>query len=163
MHHEELAHISFVLNSFPDDTIFYRINDDPHWINYDDLKRYAILLSLGKDISIRHKIDVDVDLYKVDFVYTDIQGDKNVITSNTDLGYMRLFYETDAIKVVASVKKKKDEQESPALESSTESSAQTVHSATSITTPATHEMVTYIVKLALVGSGGKKADHFTLT
>jgi hypothetical protein len=119
------------------------------------LKRYAILLSLGEEISSTNKIGVDDDIYKVDLVYNDFHGDKNVITSNDDVMYMDQFYETGVIKVYAFVQNKKDEQNSPALESAVESSAQTVHSATSITTPATHEMVTYIVKLALVASGGK--------
>jgi hypothetical protein len=96
--------------------------------------------------------DVDVDLYKVDFIYTDIQGDKNVITSYADLEYMLQFYEKGAIKVVASVKNKKADQNYPALESAP---AHTVHSPTSLATVAPHEMATYIVKLALVGSGGK--------
>jgi hypothetical protein len=55
----------------------------------------------------------------------------------------------------ASVEKKKVAEESPTLESATETSTQTVHSATSIETPQTRETGPFYIKLALVDSGGK--------
>jgi hypothetical protein len=168
------THTYFVLYSFSDDIVFYHIAANLVFgntrvsctINYQELKRHAILLSLGEDPS--STTQVDVDLYKVNFFYIDAQGEKGVIDSDSHLeGAIGQFNQKSLfkIKIFASVETKKDAQESPTLESAAESATQTVHSATStsMTTQATHEMVTYIVKLALVGSGGKKGDNSALT
>jgi hypothetical protein len=132
----------------------------PGCFNSQELKRHAILLSLGDDPS--STTEVDIELYKVALVYTDTGGDKAMIASDTDLIDVGSQFDTKGeVKVFASVEIKKDEEESPTLECVTESSTQSAHwvTNTSITTPATHEMVTFIVKLALVGSGGKKNDN----
>jgi hypothetical protein len=122
------------------------------------LKTHAIKLSLKKYPASTPQDYVE--LYKLAFVYTDIRGDKARITSESDLeDVSRHFKEKDEVKIFAYVENMKVEQESPTLESATQSSTETVHSAISITTPQTHEMSNYCIKLALAGSGGKKDDH----
>jgi hypothetical protein len=152
-------------NSFPDDTTFCRIFvcmahvNVAGFFNFQELKRRAILLSLGEDSSSTNQ--VDVELYRVVVFYTDVGGDKVLITSDNDLTDVGSQFNTKGeVKVFASVDNKKDEQKSPTLESAAESPTQTAHSVTSTSnsTAATHEMGTCIVKLALVGSGGKKSE-----
>jgi hypothetical protein len=159
--------MSFVLHSVSDATVFCHVPVRLACSKAFDLKylkRKAILLSLGEDpFSITQ---VDVDRYKVALVYTDKDGDKVMITSgiaseNALFVAAQFYYSSKgSVKVFASVEEKKDEQKAPTHESDAESLTQTVHSPTSIVTVATYEMVTYIVKLALVGSGGKKGEQF---
>jgi hypothetical protein len=108
------------------------------------------LLFLGKDPSSTTK--VDIKLYTVTLVYTDIRGDKSMMFSDADLNDAgRQFAKEGEVKIFASVEIKKDEQESPTLESAAESSIPADHSANSTTNPSP-----FIIKLALVESGGKK-------
>jgi hypothetical protein len=129
--------------------------------NFYELKRSAILLSLGEDL-------VDVDPYKSTFFYIDMDGDKGMITSDSELTQAgRQFHEKGSVKIFASVEIKKDEEEAPSLEWVDEASPPTVHlvtatsTSTSIMTPGTHELLVYIVKLALLTgcSGGKTGDN----
>jgi hypothetical protein len=159
--------LTFLLyyNPFSDDTIFRHIAvsmDSLGNINSSDcdlhkLKRHAIMLTSGEDPS--GTTQVDVDPYKITFFYIDLDEDKAMIASNFELTQAgRQFHEKGNVKIFASVKIEKDEEESSTLEWVDESSTQTAH-----TTPGTHEMLTYIVKLALVGSGGKKGNNFKPT
>jgi hypothetical protein len=174
MHHErESTLISFVLHSFLDDTFFRYLPvempsnvlgtpDFKCW--FPRLKKAAIVLSLGKDPSSRAR--VVLDRYKVGLVYVDTGRDKVTITSNSDLLLVGRQCPTNGnVKVFATVKDNHDEQKSTTFDSTTESSTQTVHSPTTITKLATDEMVTYVVKLALVGGSraGKKDNNSTLT
>jgi hypothetical protein len=124
---------------------------------FHDLKMHAIKLSLEKDPF--STIQVDIELYKVAFVYTDSLGDKFKILSDTDLADACSEFRTvGGVTIFASVENMKVKKESPTtLESATESSTQTAHSVASITTTPTPETSDFI-KLALAGSGGKKVD-----
>jgi hypothetical protein len=108
--------------------------------NSQELIRRAILLSLGEDHS--STANINVELYKVALVYTDIGGDKAMIASDTDLIDVGSQFNTKGeVKVFASVEINKDEEESPTLEWVAESSTVTTASATAAqanntTTPA---------------------------
>jgi hypothetical protein len=93
-----------------------------------------------------------MDLYEIKFFYNDVDGDKVMIASDSHLQFAIRQFKTKGVtvKIFASCQKKKfedEDEESPTLESST----QKVHLATSasVTTLASREMVTYVVKLAL--------------
>jgi hypothetical protein len=129
-----------------------------------ELRRKAILLSLGISPFKTFAVVEDADLYKVTFVYTDIDGNEALLASDSDLQFaMRQFSEKGSsfcsvVKVFASVKNMKVKQESPTLELATETLTQTVHPATAVTTPQTSETGHFYIKLALVNSEGKKVD-----
>jgi hypothetical protein len=151
MHHEQCTHI-VLLYSFPDDTVFHRIPIVcvTGTTSTRALKIRAILLFLGEDPS--STTNVDIERYTVTLVYRDIRGDKSMIFSDPDLADAgRQFTKEGEVKIFASVEIKKDEQESPTLESAAESSIQADHSATFIANPSP-----FIIKLALADSGGKK-------
>jgi hypothetical protein len=104
---------------------------------FPELKRHAILLSLGEDPS--STTQVDVDTYKVAFVYTDVDGDKAMIASDSDLEEAILqFNKKGSVKVFASVEQNKDKK-APSRESAT---TQTVHSAADSTTQTVHSSST---------------------
>jgi hypothetical protein len=104
---------------------------------FPELKRHAILLSLGEDPS--STTQVDVDTYKVAFVYTDVDGDKAMIASDSDLEEAILqFNKKGSVKVFASVDENKVEK-APSRESAT---TQTVHSAADSTTQTAHSPAT---------------------
>jgi hypothetical protein len=140
--------LTFLLYNIPfsDDTVFRRIRifmadvGVAGCFNSQELKRRAILLSLREDPS--STTEVDVEFYKVALVYTDIGGDKAMISSDTDLIDVGSQFNTKGeVKVFVSVEIKKDEEESPTLEWVAESSTVTTPSATATqanntTTPA---------------------------
>ena len=114
-----------MLHSFTDDAVFHRINfphDTPPSLRFHELKKRAILLSLGDDPSSR-TTKVDVKLFKVALFYTDTDGDKGMITSDSDVPSEDQCDHDGVVKIFASVEK-------------------------------SH----FIIKLALVGSEGKKVD-----
>jgi hypothetical protein len=148
---------------FPDDTIFcsipIHVESNTH-LDFKKLERHAMLLMLGKDpTSTRHAgLYNQMRPYEITFFYNDVDGDKVMIASDSHLQFAIRQFKTKGVpvKIFASFQKKKDEkEESPTLESATGTHSVTT---TSINPPGTHKMVTYIVKLALVGSGGKKSD-----
>jgi hypothetical protein len=105
---------------------------------YQELKRRAILLSEGDDPSSR-TARVDVKTFKVDFFYTDVDGDKAMITSDSDVPSADQFDNQGVVKIFASVENMVQ---------------QSARSARSIT-----KSSVFIIKLALAGSGGKQVDR----
>jgi hypothetical protein len=84
--------------------------------NSQELIRRAILLSLGDDPS--STAEVNVELYKVALVYTDIGGDKAMIASDTDLiDVGSQFNAKGEVKVFVTVQINKDKEESPNVQS----------------------------------------------
>jgi hypothetical protein len=112
--------------------------------SFHELKRHAILLSLGEDPSSTTVTQVHDDLYKVAFVYTDVDGDKAMIASDYDLKEAILqFNNKGSVKVFCSVEiKDDDEPKAPSRESACESSTQTNRSAADSTTQTVHPSAT---------------------
>jgi hypothetical protein len=195
-----ISHFSRTIFVSLDDTVSIPI--DYNYLplyTFEDLKRDAILVSLGEPYSSTRQIDVD--LYFVFFIYSygpnsvTIANDshlKSAIQRSTSLGSVEVFATVfptfqpnvesagtaagtaagkltakttaklgkSAAKATAKLSKSAAKLAKSAAKAAAKSSTQTVHSPTSIATLATHEMITYIVKLALVGSGGKKGEQF---
>jgi hypothetical protein len=78
---------------------------------------------------------VDVKLFRVAFFYTDAEGDKAMIASDDDVPSTDQCDNEGVVKIFASVEKM-------------------VQQSARSTTKPSH----FVIKLALVGSGGKKVD-----
>jgi hypothetical protein len=151
---------------FPDDTVFRRIPvemTEAHMqtFGFQELKKQAILLSLGEDPS-RSTSDIIVDLYKVTFVYTDVDGDKAMISSDSDLEEaLDQFKKKGSMKVFANVVNYKGEQEAPSRESASESSTQTFHSATDSTTQTLHSSAAAVSSSTATQTARSSATAFS--
>jgi hypothetical protein len=94
--------------------------------NSQELTRRAIFLSLGEDPS--STTEVDVELYKVALVYTDIGGDKAIIASDTDLIDVGSQFNTKGeVKVFASVEINMEDKDKVEAKNLTDLIAEGIH------------------------------------